>query len=154
MNKKFSTLVAVLLAAGAWTTLDAKVVKVETPIDAQSYLVGSEITAGNAGFTNALTYNGTTLTYGELTPDAESSVWTIEYKTPGNTTDGFYLKAGTNYVVAANNANTAPKLGVVGGYDEKVVFTWATESEKNYFKVKTQVGSNTCLLYTSDAADE
>ncbi len=30
MNKKFSTLVVVLLAAGAWTTLDAKVVIAES----------------------------------------------------------------------------------------------------------------------------
>nr|WP_129730020.1 DUF6383 domain-containing protein [Parabacteroides goldsteinii] len=146
MNKKFSTLVAVLLAAGAWTTLDAKVVKVETPIDAQSYLVGSGITAEDAGFTNALTYSGTSLTYGALTPDAESSVWTIEYKTPGNASEGFYLKtAAGNYVVAANNANSAPVLGTVAGNDEKVLFTWATADGKNYFQVKEQVGSNTTV---------
>ncbi|RGP17100.1 DUF6383 domain-containing protein [Parabacteroides gordonii] len=143
MNKKFSTLVAVLLAAGAWTTMDAKVVKVETPIDAQSYLVGSGITAEDAGFTNALTYSGTTLTYGALTPDATSSVWTIEYKTSGNAADGFYLKAGSNYVVAANDANTAPILGDESGSNVKVLFTWATDSEKNYFQVKEQVGTNT-----------
>ena len=146
MNKKFSTLVAVLLAAGAWTTLDAKVVKVETPIDAQSYLVGSGITAEDAGFTKALTYSGTSLTYGALTPDAESSVWTIEYKTPGNASDGFYLKtAAGNYVVAANNANSAPVLGTVAGNDEKVLFTWATADGKNYFQVKEQVGTNTTV---------
>ena len=147
MNKKFSTLVAVLLAAGAWTTLDAKVVKVETPIDAQSYLVGSGITAEDAGFTNALTYSGTTLTYDALEPDAESSVWTIEYKTPGNASEGFYLKtAEGNYVVAADNVNTAPVLGTEVGNDKKVLFTWATADGKNYFQVKETVGSNTTVV--------
>lgn len=34
-------------------------------------------------------------------------------------------------------------MGVVQGNDAKVLFTWATESEQNYFKVKEQVGSNT-----------
>lgn len=134
MNKKFSTLVAVLLAAGAWTTLDAKVVKVEAPIDAQSYLVGSGITAEDAGFTNALTYSGTSLTYGALTPDAESSVWTIEYKTPGDVTAGFYLKAGDSYVIAPNGSvATAPSLGTPDASNLKVLFVWAESSSKNYF---------------------
>ena len=43
MNKKFSTLVAVLLAAGAWTTLDAKVIKVETPVSGQAVVIGSNL---------------------------------------------------------------------------------------------------------------
>ena len=47
MNKKFSTLVAVLLAAGAWTTLDARVVKITTPAIGGSYLIGTTVTAGD-----------------------------------------------------------------------------------------------------------
>ena len=44
MNKKFSTLVAVLLAAGAWTTLDAKVVIAESaPTAGQSYAIGTTL---------------------------------------------------------------------------------------------------------------
>ena len=44
MNKKFSTLVAVLLAAGAWTTLDAKVVIAESvPTAGQSYVIGTAL---------------------------------------------------------------------------------------------------------------
>ena len=147
MNKKFSTLVAVLLAAGAWTTLDAKVVKVETPIDAQSYLVGSGITAEDAGFTKALTYTGTSLTYDALTPDAESPVWTIEYKTPGNASEGFYLKAGNSYVIAPNTAvSTAPSLGTPDASNLKVLFVWAKSNGKNYFQVKETVGSNTTVV--------
>ena len=46
MNKKFSTLVAVLLAAGAWTTLDAKVVIAESaPTAGQSYVIGTALDA-------------------------------------------------------------------------------------------------------------
>ncbi|WP_304249231.1 DUF6383 domain-containing protein [Parabacteroides gordonii] len=147
MNKKFSTLVAVLLAAGAWTTMDAKVVKVEAPIDAQSYLVGSGITAEDAGFTNALTYSGTSLIYGALTPDAESSVWTIEYKTPGDVTAGFYLKAGDSYVIAPNGSvATAPSLGTPDASNLKVLFVWAESSSKNYFQVKETVGDNTKVV--------
>ena len=46
MNKKFSTLVAVLLAAGAWTTLDAKVVIAKSaPTAGQSYVIGTALDA-------------------------------------------------------------------------------------------------------------
>ena len=47
MNKKFSTLVAVLLAAGAWNTLDAEVVKITSPKVGGSYLIGSSIVEGD-----------------------------------------------------------------------------------------------------------
>lgn len=43
MNKKFSTLVAVLLAAGAWTTLDAKVVVADAPVAGSSYVIGTTL---------------------------------------------------------------------------------------------------------------
>ena len=43
MNKKFSTLVAVLLAAGAWTTLDAKVVVTTGTPAAGSYAIGTTL---------------------------------------------------------------------------------------------------------------
>lgn len=41
MNKKFSTLMAVLLTAGAWTTLDAEVVVVDAPAIGKSYVLGT-----------------------------------------------------------------------------------------------------------------
>lgn len=41
MNKKFSTLVAVILAAGAWTTMDAAVTVTDaTSVEAGTYLIG------------------------------------------------------------------------------------------------------------------
>ena len=45
MNKKFSTLVAVILAAGAWTTLGAAVVETSKPATAQSYVIGTDLNA-------------------------------------------------------------------------------------------------------------
>ncbi|KKB58317.1 DUF6383 domain-containing protein [Parabacteroides gordonii] len=48
MNKKFSTLVAVLLAAGAWTTLDAKVVVTPTPVANSAYAIGSSLNEKSA----------------------------------------------------------------------------------------------------------
>ena len=40
MNKKFSTLLVSLLLAGAWTTLDAAVVKT-TPVIGGTYAIGT-----------------------------------------------------------------------------------------------------------------
>ena len=57
MNKKFSTLVAVLLAAGAWTTLEAKVLEV-TPIAGGSYLVGTDADLSDGEFDVLLTEEG------------------------------------------------------------------------------------------------
>ncbi|MCD8268050.1 MAG: hypothetical protein LUD46_05980 [Parabacteroides sp.] len=44
MNKKFSTLVAVLLAAGAWTTLSADVVVKDAPATGEAYAIGTALT--------------------------------------------------------------------------------------------------------------
>lgn len=46
MNKKFSTLVATLLVAGAGMTLNAEVVKVTTPKIGGSYLIATTVTPG------------------------------------------------------------------------------------------------------------
>ena len=110
MNKKFSTLVAVLLAAGAWTTLDAKVVKVTTtPVIGGSYLIGTTVTAGegNEGKVAGL------LTVSNLYAPVEAPVtdatnaWTLE-AVEGEPTQ-FYLKNGSDYICASGSAdaNTA-----------------------------------------------
>ena len=41
MNKKISTLVAAVLAAGAWTTLEAKIVTAVSPKIGSSYVIGT-----------------------------------------------------------------------------------------------------------------
>ncbi|MFV0582004.1 MAG: DUF6383 domain-containing protein [Parabacteroides gordonii] len=114
MNKKFSTLVAALLVAGAWTTLDAAVVKVATPKVGGSYMIGSAVAEGDAA-------NGK-VTDMLLAADAKSSsaavviqtygkdVWTLEAVPAGtygetDVTDWFYLKSGTEYLIASSSVN-------------------------------------------------
>ena len=79
MNKKFSTLVAVLLAAGAWTTLDARVIEVTAPKVNGSYLLGTAVTEGDAAtgaVTNHLTVTGTSAATAAV--QAYGSEWTLE----------------------------------------------------------------------------
>lgn len=78
MNKKFSTLVAVLLTAGAWTTLDAKVVEVAKPIAGSSYLVGAGINEdGSTEYTLLLGASGAAAKADSATVTAETPVWTL-----------------------------------------------------------------------------
>lgn len=48
MNKKFSTLMAVFLAAGATFTAEAGMVKVTTPVNGKQYVIGGK----DAGLAN------------------------------------------------------------------------------------------------------
>ena len=87
MNKKFSTLMAVLLTAGAWTTLDAEVVVVDAPAIGKSYVLGSAAPGGN-DVTNLVVTAGTVTVSGTVA--AFGQEWTLEAVT-GSTTN-FYLK--------------------------------------------------------------
>ena len=79
MNKKFSTLVAVLLAAGAWTTLDAKVIEVTSPAVGGSYLVGTGINADESTeYTLLLAADGKAAKAATDAVTAESPVWKLE----------------------------------------------------------------------------
>ncbi|WP_308587807.1 DUF6383 domain-containing protein [uncultured Parabacteroides sp.] len=76
MNKKFSTLVAVLLAAGAWTTLDAKVIKVETPVSGQAVVIGSNLDGSKEEASIYLTAEGyAAAVEGEVS--AETPTWEL-----------------------------------------------------------------------------
>ena len=105
MNKKFSTLVAVLLAAGAWTTLDAKVVEVTTPAVGGSYLIGLDVSAaaGNEGtVTSLLQVADITSTDGASSITSSENAWTLE-PVSGKEADGwFYLKAGGKYIAKSS----------------------------------------------------
>ena len=105
MNKKFSTLVAVLLAAGAWTTLDAKVVKIAAPqVGDTKYLLGNAITGDGMGFDNALTGPGGSAAWGAMAPAvAGSNGWMLVEGTNG----GFFLKTNDNYYVTVDDSKTA-----------------------------------------------
>ena len=114
MNKKFSTLVAVLLAAGAWTTLDARVIEITTPKVGQSYMIGSAVAEDDAA-------NGKVTDMLQVA-DAKSSatavaiqtygkdVWTLEAVAQEDfdgedVTGWFYLKSGSKYLIASTTAN-------------------------------------------------
>ncbi|WP_288207266.1 DUF6383 domain-containing protein [uncultured Parabacteroides sp.] len=133
MNKKFSTLVAVLLAAGAWNTLDAEVVKITSPKVGGSYLIGSSIVEGdeNSGkvgdllqVADATSINGLSTAITDFT-----NVWTFE--STGEAGE-FFLTDGTKYLSAATsgdatltipgNATNAVKFKLVGN---KIVVTGA-----------------------------
>ena len=107
MNKKFSTLVAALLVAGAWTTLDARVIEITAPTVGGSYLIGSAVTEGDAA-------TGAVTNYLQVA-DAKSATaaavknygneWTLE-AVEGK--DGqFYLKAGEKYLALATASGSA-----------------------------------------------
>ena len=101
MNKKFSTLVAVLLAAGAWTTLDAKVVEVTTPVPGGSYVIGSVFTDGSA----VLLQSDDAAVEGTQTVSSATGKWTLV--DAGSDYSGcFYLKGDADKFIAAGNGST------------------------------------------------
>ena len=119
MNKKFSTLVAALLVAGAWTTLDAKIVKIGSPVVGGSYLIGTKVIEGDdsngkvTGFLQPADGNSSNST---AAISAFGNEWTLE----STTTEGqFLLKSGANYLLAAGNAAT---LSVNTTKNDAVIF--------------------------------
>ena len=106
MNKKFSTLVAALLVAGAWTTLDARVIKVTTPTVGGSYLIGSAVTAGDAAngmVATQLLSTGSSAAATAVAVQNYGNEWTLEAV---EDKDGqFYLKAGEQYLALAAGSN-------------------------------------------------
>ena len=110
MNKKFSTLVAVLLAAGAWTTLDAKVIEVSTPAAGSSYLVGTGINADESTeYTLLLAADGTAAKAEAEDVTAESPVWTLadagegQYKLQAADGKVFYAVNGATETAGGKN---------------------------------------------------
>ncbi|MFV0583461.1 MAG: DUF6383 domain-containing protein [Parabacteroides gordonii] len=104
MNKKFSTLVAVLLAAGAWMTLDAKVVEVATPIAGQSYLIGAGINASESvEYTLLLGANGQSAPANTGGVTVSTPVWTLVEVTPNK----YKLQQGTSDLYAVNGGSPA-----------------------------------------------
>jgi len=104
MNKKFSTLVAALLVAGAWTTLDAKVVKIAAPqVGDTKYLLGDVVATGGMGFDNALTGPGGSAAWGAMaTATASSNGWVLEAGV-----NGVFLKTNDGYYVTVNDGSAA-----------------------------------------------
>ena len=103
MNKKFSTLVAVLLAASVFSTVDAKVVTIAkgaTPAAGSAFAIGTTLTAGTSSVLEVKTNAGTpasTVWSGTLAPSsvefASASKWKFVYVNGANSDGGYYLQA-------------------------------------------------------------
>ena len=104
MNKKFSTLVAVLLAAGAWTTLEAKVVEVAAPQIGNAYVIGTDVVNGKIA--TLLKADGTATS--EATDATAAEVWTLEAADESN----FYLKNSKGeYLIFDTNKSSEGFVG-------------------------------------------
>ena len=102
MNKKFSTLVAALLVAGAWTTLDAKIVKIGSPVVGGSYLIGTDVVEGDDTHGTVLGYLASSgnSTSGSTAINTFGKEWTLE----SAAVEGqFLLKSGDNYLSAVSS---------------------------------------------------
>ena len=109
MNKKFSTLVAVLLAAGAWTTLDAKLVEVTAPKVGGVYLLGKEANYSSGevtGLVNATTLGGTVSLDAGVAISAFGNEWIWE-----KSENGFYLVFGGQYLGVSGSVDAEFALG-------------------------------------------
>ena len=108
MNKKFSTLVAVLLAAGAWTTLDAKVIEVTAPEVNGTYLLGTAVSAGDDGTVTGLLTDVTGNANDTGTAiKAFGNEWTLE---AAENEGEFYLKQKSSGKYLAASTGTATAL--------------------------------------------
>lgn len=96
MNKKVLTLCAAMLLTGSLTTLEAKVVKVPSPVVGGYFILGAGINDGVNDFTNSLTQNEGTATWSVLQKaNAETTTWCL-------TTDG-YLETNDGYRVCIDD---------------------------------------------------
>ena len=88
MNKKVLTLCVSALLAGAWTTLEAKVVEVATPQIGNAYVIGTSVDEVSDEVTSLLNADGTIAAEAtEVT--ATTTKWTLEGISE---TNFFYLK--------------------------------------------------------------
>ena len=96
MNKKVLTLCAAMLLTGSLTTLEAKVVKVNSPVTGSYFILGSGINDGTNDFTNALTQNEGESAWSVLQKaNAETTTWCL-------TADG-YLETKDGYRVCIDD---------------------------------------------------
>ena len=104
MNKKFSTLVASLLLAGAWTTVDAKLT---VPTDGSkvgsSYVIGSAVNETNGELTNGLGADATVTAMATAVTEFGKE-WTLEKADIAGVKNAFILKSAEGYLGLADAA--------------------------------------------------
>ena len=131
MNKKFSTLVAVILAAGAWTTMDAKItVESGAPTIGQSYLVGTGANSGQNQYGVLIKADGTIATSVAISDNS----FALELE---SVSGGFYLKAGEKYLSAATNEAGVPSFQADGA--------------QNFAKLKLKFADDNKSIVIADA---
>ena len=111
MNKKFSTLVAVLLAAGAWTTLEAKITVIDSPEIGSSYVLGTGALEKDGSFA-AWVQEDLSAIAAEVT--RFGTEWTLEQyvNSDNEKVDGqFVLKNPEGKYLIAADASGNSKLG-------------------------------------------
>ncbi len=117
MNKKVLTLCASALLAGAWTTLDAKVVQVPTPQIGNAYVIGTSVVDGQV--VSLFNVDGTVTS--EATDATAENEWTLE--PIQNEEDVFYLKnSAGNYLSIASAAGENDWIEYVNNTTNAVKF--------------------------------
>ena len=111
MNKKFSTLMAVFLAAGATFTAEAGVVKVTTPVKGKQYVIAGKDDATNGKFVKSVYYvalDGTNVVGNTIAANTETlsnlTAWTLDWA--GDVANkGYSVKVGTKSLKLNSTGN-------------------------------------------------
>ena len=127
MNKKFSTLVAAILAAGAWTTASADVVKV-SPVVGGTYLIGTEVNEADGKVSDLFEGSNCSIVSGESVISTMNGAWTLVPVADKN--DQFYLKNSEGEVLCISSS-----AGSLYSY-----YTWSGSIDTKSIKFKFQKG--------------
>ena len=153
MNKKFSTLVASLLLAGAWTTVDAKLtVPTDGPKVGSSYVIGSAVNETNGELTNGLGTDAT-VTAAATAVTEFGKEWTLEKADIAGVQNAFYLKSAEGYL-ALTDATTDGSIGLKTVKADACAFVYDAAAKQ--FKLAKEYNSTyapaNAILVTVDAS--
>ncbi len=142
MNKKFSTLVAVILAAGAWTTLDAKITVLEgAPTIGESYLVGTGANSEENQYSVLIKSDGAIAS----TVDIQNNDLVLNLESAGEGV--FYLKAGELYLSALTTGDEVPAFKTNGTADyAKLTLKIADDNKSIVIADATGFDSNATIV--------
>ena len=105
MNKKFSTLVASLLLAGAWMTANAElIVPTDGPVVGKSYVIGVSVSTSDGKVTGLLSADMTIDHDDEAALTEFGNEWTLETASIDGVDDAFYLKNAEGKYLGAGSA--------------------------------------------------
>ena len=138
MNKKFSTLVAAILAAGAWTTVSADVVKV-SPVVGGTYLIGTEVNEAEGEVSGLFQGTNSNVSGSETLIENMTDAWTLVPVADKN--DQFYLKNSEDEVLCISFA-----AGSDYGF-----YSWSKTVDAKSIKFKFQKGG---LVVAEKVEDE